>query len=151
MERCAGRPEVLAISVGNEVPADVARVHGVARIEEGLSTLVSAVHKADPDMLATYCNFPTTEFLEIEGQDLVCFNVFLENQRAFERYLRRLANHFGRPASAPHRDGACRSCSRRRRSGEFFEMAAKGHRRSRMCRRDSVLLDRRVGRRRQRG
>lgn len=90
MDRCAGHPEVMAISVGNEVPADVARVHGVKAVEEGLAELVSEVHAADIEMLATYCNFPTTEFLDVEGQDLICFNVFLEDPRAFERYLRRL-------------------------------------------------------------
>ena len=90
LERCAGRPEVLAIAVGNEVPVDVVRAHGIQRVEDGLSELVAHVHSGDPDMLATYCNFPTTEFLRIEGQDLVCFNVFLERPQDLRRYLRHL-------------------------------------------------------------
>ncbi len=90
IERCGGRPEVLAISVGNEVPADVARVHGIGAIEEVLSKLVGRVHDSDPDMLATYCNFPTTEYLHVEGQDVACHNVFLEEPSAFRRYLRHL-------------------------------------------------------------
>lgn len=90
MERCGGRPEVLAISVGNEVPVDVARVHGIPRIEKALSSFVHQVHAADPEMLATYCNFPTTEFFRVEDQDIICFNVFLEDPNAFRRYLRHL-------------------------------------------------------------
>jgi O-antigen biosynthesis protein len=90
LEVCAGRPEVLALSVGNEVPADVVRAHGIHRVEAGLSQLVRHINDADPTLPATYSNFPTTEFLRIEGQDLICFNVFLEDPTKFERYLRRL-------------------------------------------------------------
>lgn len=90
LDRCAGRPEVLALAVGNEVPCDVVRTHGPARVEDVLSRLVEDVHDGDPGMLATYCNFPTTEFLSVEGQDLVSFNVFLEDPAAFRRYVRHL-------------------------------------------------------------
>jgi glycosyltransferase involved in cell wall biosynthesis len=90
MDRCAGRPEVLAISVGNEVPPDVARVHGIGAIADTLGELVAAVHLADPAALATYANFPSTEYLEIEGLDLACFNVFLESGDDFDRYVRHL-------------------------------------------------------------
>jgi glycosyltransferase involved in cell wall biosynthesis len=88
--RCAARPEVLAIAVGNEVPVDVVRVHGIGAVQHELSTLVAEVHAADPQMPATYVNFPTTEFLGVDGQDLVCFNVFLEDPCALRRYLRHL-------------------------------------------------------------
>lgn len=87
---CAGRPEVLSISVGNEVPADVIRTNKVRHVEKTLSRLIEAVHEGAPGVLATYNNFPTTAYLEIEGQDLICFNVFLENPEAFRRYLRHL-------------------------------------------------------------
>jgi GT2 family glycosyltransferase len=90
MKRCAGRPNVLAVSVGNEVPADVVRVHGPGSVEETLGALVEAVHEADPGMLVTYTNFPTTEYLEVEGQDLFSFNVFLEKPHELRAYLRRL-------------------------------------------------------------
>ncbi|MBO0686915.1 MAG: glycosyltransferase, partial [Candidatus Dormibacteraeota bacterium] len=79
--------EVLAISVGNEVPADFCRLYGRGAVEEVLSALIEDVHAADSAMLATYSNFPTTEYLQIEGQDLVCFNVFLERQERFRAYL----------------------------------------------------------------
>jgi glycosyltransferase involved in cell wall biosynthesis len=90
METLAGRTSVLAVSVGNEVPADVVRVHGRREVAAGLSRLVDAVHDADAQVLATYTNFPSTEYLEVEGQDLVTFNVFLERPEAFRAYLRHL-------------------------------------------------------------
>ncbi len=90
MERCAGNGTVLAVAVGNEVPADVVRVHGIGAVEATLAEMVRAVHDADGAMLATYCNFPSTEYLEVEGLDLVCFNVFLEQPDALRRYLRHL-------------------------------------------------------------
>ncbi len=90
MGRCAGHPAVMAVAVGNEVPADVVRLHGIQAVEDVLSELVGEVHAADAGMLATYCSFPTTEYLRIEGQDLACFNVFLERPDRFRAYLRHL-------------------------------------------------------------
>jgi glycosyltransferase involved in cell wall biosynthesis len=90
VERCAERPEVLAVAVGNEVPVDVVRLHGIGSVEDTLSELVERVHAADSSMLTTYVNFPTTEFLAVDGQDLACFNVFLEDSDALQRYLRHL-------------------------------------------------------------
>jgi glycosyltransferase involved in cell wall biosynthesis len=90
LERCVARPEILAISVGNEVPADLVRLHGSGNVEHVLSSLMAEIHEADRDMLATYSNFPTTEYLQIEGQDLACFNIFLEDPERLRHYLRRL-------------------------------------------------------------
>src|SRR6266516_2868638 len=90
MGRCAGHPAVMAVAVGNEVPADVVRLHGIQAVEDVLSELAGEVHAADAGMLATYCSFPTTEYLRIEGQDLACFNVFLERPDRFRAYLRHL-------------------------------------------------------------
>lgn len=90
LEALAGRPEVLAISVGNEVPSDITRVFGQAAIEDTLSELVALVHEGDPSMLATYTSFPTAEFLRVEGQDLATFNVFLERAEQLAPYLHHL-------------------------------------------------------------
>jgi glycosyltransferase involved in cell wall biosynthesis len=90
LERCAGRAEVLAIAVGNEVPGDIVRLHGPAAVEDTLGRLVEEVHRGDPELLVTYCNYPTTEYLEVPGQDLLCFNVFLESRERFRSYLRHL-------------------------------------------------------------
>jgi GT2 family glycosyltransferase len=95
---CAGRPEVLAISVGNEVPSDIVRLNGRAAVEDLLSELVSAIHEGDPALLATYTSFPTAEYLRVDGQDLITFNVFLEKPeqlRPYLHHLQRLAD--GRP------------------------------------------------------
>ena len=81
---------MLAVSVGNEVPSDVVRAHGISAVETVLTDLIEEVHTLDPEMLATYCNFPTTEYLSIGGLDLVCMNVFLEEQRPFRKYIRHL-------------------------------------------------------------
>jgi glycosyltransferase involved in cell wall biosynthesis len=90
IERCAGADAVLAIAVGNEIPVDIVRVHGIHAVADGLADLVARVHTADASRLATYVNYPTTEFLRVEGQDLACFNVFLEDRDALWRYLRHL-------------------------------------------------------------
>jgi len=90
MRLCAGRPEVVAVAVGNEVPADIVRLHGAGAVEEVLGRLIEDVHQADAGMLATYCNYPTTEYLQAPGQDLACFNVFLESPQRFRAYLAHL-------------------------------------------------------------
>jgi glycosyltransferase involved in cell wall biosynthesis len=90
LAKCAGRTEVLAISVGNEVPGDIVRVHEVGRVEAALSGLVQHVRRSDPGTLVTYTNYPTTEFLQIADITLATFNVFLEDRDALRRYLRHL-------------------------------------------------------------
>jgi glycosyltransferase involved in cell wall biosynthesis len=90
MSLCAGRSEVMAIAVGNEVPVDLIRIHGADRVAHVFSELIAEVHHLDPEMMATYVNFPTTEFLDPEGQDFACFNVFLEDEASFRRYIRHL-------------------------------------------------------------
>jgi glycosyltransferase involved in cell wall biosynthesis len=90
LEVCRGNPAVLGIAVGNEVPVDLVRLHGQRAVSDVLSDLAARIHEADPDLPVTYVNFPTTEFLDVEGQDLVSFNVFLERPDAFRRYLRHL-------------------------------------------------------------
>ena len=90
LERLAGRPEVLAVSVCNEVPSDIVRLYGRSAVEDALTGLVAAVHEGDPAMLATYTGYPTSEFLRVEGQDLMTFNVFLERAERLAPYLRHL-------------------------------------------------------------
>ena len=90
MDALVGNPAVLAVAVGNEVPVDLVRLHGSGAAADTLSDLVLQVHDADPDMLATYVNFPTTEFLEIDGEDIVTFNVFLEQPAQLRSYLSHL-------------------------------------------------------------
>jgi GT2 family glycosyltransferase len=90
LARCAGRAEVIGISVGNEVPADIVRVHGIHAVEDVLSQLVDDVHRGDAEMLTTYASYPTTEYLRVRDLDVVSFNVFLDRPQDFRRYLRHL-------------------------------------------------------------
>jgi len=92
---CARHPALLAFSVGNEIPASIVRWHGRGRIERFLARLCEIVRQEDPEALATYVNFPTTEYLELPFLDLVCFNVYLESRERFEAYLARLQNLAG--------------------------------------------------------
>jgi GT2 family glycosyltransferase len=76
--------------VGNEVPADLVRLHGRTTVEKILGELVDTVHRGAPDCLVTYTNYPSTEYLQVPGIDLMTFNVFLEDREALRRYLRHL-------------------------------------------------------------
>ena len=87
----AGRHGVAAVVIGNEVPGDLVRVHGPRRVEAVLGDLVARVHDGAPDLLATYANYPTTEYLQVQGQDLACVNVFLHDPAALRGYLQHLS------------------------------------------------------------
>jgi glycosyltransferase involved in cell wall biosynthesis len=90
LRTCAGRQNLFAISIGNEVPADLVRLHGATTVEKTLGELVDTVHRGDPDCLVTYTNYPSTEYLQVPGLDLTTFNIFLEDRDALRRYLRHL-------------------------------------------------------------
>ena len=93
----AGRnhPSVLAYSVCNEVPANIVRWHGAARMERFVKELADVARQVDPDGLVTYANFPPTEYLDLSFLDFVTFNVYLHDPRTFYRYLFRLQNLVG--------------------------------------------------------
>jgi GT2 family glycosyltransferase len=94
-ELTRGHPSVLALSIGNEVPSDVARWHGPRRVEGFLRELADVVKQADPGRLVTYANFPPTEYLDLSFLDFATFNVYLHDREAFRRYLLRLQNLVG--------------------------------------------------------
>jgi O-antigen biosynthesis protein len=88
--RLAGTSQILALSLGNEIPADVVRWAGTRRIASCLAELTEVVREEDPDRLVTYANYPTAEYLPLETLDFLTFNVFLEQHSDFRRYLTRL-------------------------------------------------------------
>ncbi|TMD18575.1 MAG: glycosyltransferase, partial [Chloroflexi bacterium] len=92
---CAGHRALLCYSLGNEIPAPIARWLGRRTIERYLERLYCAVKEEDPGGLVTYVNYPTTEYLQLPFLDLVCFNVYLESRDRFESYLARLQNIAG--------------------------------------------------------
>ena len=92
---CSGHPAVLSYTIANEIPAHIVRWHGARKVERFIESLFCLAKDHDPDGLFCYANFPTTEYLDLQFLDLVCFNVFLESQPRLEAYLARLQNLAG--------------------------------------------------------
>jgi O-antigen biosynthesis protein len=92
---CEGHEAILCYSIGNEIPAPIVRWHGKRPVERFLERLYWEAKSADPDGLVTYVNYPSTEYLELPFLDLTAFNVFLEQEGAFESYMARLQNLSG--------------------------------------------------------
>jgi GT2 family glycosyltransferase len=92
---CAGHPAVLCYAIGNEIPPSIVRWAGRRRIERHLRHLYEAAKAEDPEGLVTYCNFPSTEYLDLPFLDLACFNVYLEDAGKLAEYLARLQNLAG--------------------------------------------------------
>lgn len=93
--RFADNPVVLGLSLGNEVPADAVRWFGTAAVATLIEHLADVVHDEDSDRLVTYANYPTAEYLPLDSLDFLTFNVFLEHQADFRKYLTRLQNLAG--------------------------------------------------------
>jgi GT2 family glycosyltransferase len=87
---CAHHPAVLAFSVANEIPPDIVRWSGAARVADFIDELVAEAKRLDPECLCTFANYPPTEFLQPQRLDFVCFNVYLHQPAAFKSYLARL-------------------------------------------------------------
>jgi glycosyltransferase involved in cell wall biosynthesis len=88
--RLAGNDQIVALCVGNEIPADTVRWVGADEIATAIAGLTEVAREEDPELLVTYGNYPTTEYLPLPSLDFLTFNVFLEDQVAFRRYLTRL-------------------------------------------------------------
>jgi len=92
---CGNHPAVFAISVVNEIPADIVRFVGGPKIEEFIDELVTIAKQEAPQCLVTFANFPTTEYLQPRKIDFTCFNVYLHDETVFRNYLARLQNIAG--------------------------------------------------------
>jgi GT2 family glycosyltransferase len=92
---CSSHPAVLCFVIGNEIPAPIVRWEGHRRVEGFIKKLYQAAKQEDPEALVTYVNYPTTEFLNLDFLDLICFNVYLESQQRLRAYLARLQNLAG--------------------------------------------------------
>ncbi len=90
VQETRGHPAVFAYSVVNEIPADIVRWSGVARVQKFIGALVAEAKQVDPDCLCTFTSFPPTEFLQSDSVDFVCFNVYLHQPKPFAAYLDRL-------------------------------------------------------------
>jgi glycosyltransferase involved in cell wall biosynthesis len=89
------RPEVFAISVANEIPVDIIRYYGRKRVGRFVGELLDSVKQEAPECLATYVNFPTTEFFDPASVDFYCFNVYVHAEQKLGVYLDRLQHIAG--------------------------------------------------------
>src|SRR3954466_14667628 len=80
---CANLQALFAISVVNEIRPELVRFMGNQRVEAFVDELAGVVKAEAPNCLATFANFPTTEYLRPRGTDFVCFNVYLNHNQAF--------------------------------------------------------------------
>jgi glycosyltransferase involved in cell wall biosynthesis len=95
VEACHGHPAVFAFSVVNEISPEIVRWSGVQRVEAFIDELVREAKAIDPGCLCTFTSFPSTEFLQPQEVDFICFNVYLHHPPAFEAYLARLQSLAG--------------------------------------------------------
>ena len=86
----ARHPATLLIAVGNEIPPDVVRWHGPARIERFLREVYDETKAAVPDALLTYVNYPPTEYLDLPFFDVCAFNVYLHRETDLRAYIAHL-------------------------------------------------------------
>jgi O-antigen biosynthesis protein len=94
-ERGRAHPSILAYNIGNEIPADVVRWHGMRNVVHFLAELKDVAKQADPDGLVTYASYPPTEYLDLSFLDFVTFNVYLHDHTTFRDYVFRLQNLVG--------------------------------------------------------
>lgn len=87
-----GKAPMLSVLIGNEIPPQVVRWYGPTKVERFLNELYDTVKQIDPDLLVSYANFPSTEYLECEFLDYVSFNVYLHRENDFRNYVCRLQN-----------------------------------------------------------
>lgn len=78
------------VFVANEIPADLVRWMGAARVREAIDALMDGGRALRPELLWCYGNYPATEFLEPERADLTAMNIYLEREEEFRAYLPRL-------------------------------------------------------------
>ncbi|MDZ4816141.1 MAG: glycosyltransferase [Verrucomicrobiota bacterium] len=87
-----GHPAVFGYMVGNEIPSNTIRWYGLPRVKWFIETLLEIAKETDPKALVTYANYPSTEYLIPNNCDFFCYNVYLEKQESFQKYLSRLHN-----------------------------------------------------------
>jgi len=92
---CAGHPAILCYALGSEIPASIVRWYGAHRVERFLHELWAGAKSQDPTALFTYVNYPSTEYLNADFADLVCFNVYLETREKLSDYVAHLHNISG--------------------------------------------------------
>jgi len=90
LREVGGHSALAGVFVANEVPADLVRWMGPVKVRKAIEGLIALGKELRPDLLWCYGNYPSTEYLEPENADFTAFNVYLEKEEAFRKYLRRL-------------------------------------------------------------
>jgi GT2 family glycosyltransferase len=90
-----GHPALFALSVVNEIPSDVVRFYGHRRVGAFVEELIDVVKQEAPNCMATFANYPSTEFLRPDAGDFHCFNVYLNHGQTLGSYLDRLQHLAG--------------------------------------------------------
>ena len=90
-----GHEAIFGYFVGNEIPTTMVRWLGARRVIHFVEHLINMARQVDPRPLYSYASYPPTEFLLPSNVDFYSFNVYLERQLDFERYLARLQNLAG--------------------------------------------------------
>lgn len=88
----AGHQAIFGYYVGNEIPFAIVRWLGARRVIEFVEKLITIAREADPRALYSFASYPPTEYLLPTNVDFVSYNVYLERQHDFEKYLARLQN-----------------------------------------------------------
>src|SRR5262249_35033361 len=78
--------------VGNEIPTTMVRWLGVRRVTEFVETLIRVGRAEGPNVLFSYASYPPTEYLLPQNVDFCCFNVYIHDKCAFEKYVLPLQN-----------------------------------------------------------
>jgi GT2 family glycosyltransferase len=81
---------IFAYILGNEIRSDIVRWHGARRVSRFLNELYDIGKQVDSEGLFTYANYPSTEYIELNFLDLICFNVYLHKEPDYRRYLTHL-------------------------------------------------------------
>ena len=87
-----GHEAIFGYYVGNEIPYAMVRWLEARRVIEFVEKLIRQARETDPRPLYSYAAYPPTEYLLPSNVDFVSYNVYLERQRDFEKYLARLQN-----------------------------------------------------------
>ncbi len=92
---CGNHPAIFALSLVNEIPADIVRLADHRKVAAFVDELAETARQNAPDCLLTFANFPTTEYLQPRDIDFVSFNVYLHQESSLRNYLGRLQNIAG--------------------------------------------------------
>ena len=124
-----GAPAVLGFLVGNEIPADMVRWMGPARVQRFLERVIATCREEAPEALFGYASYPSTEYLNPRNADFVSCNIYLEDRAALARYLMRLQHVTGdRPlvigefGMDTHSYGAARQAGRMRQARPILRL-----------------------------